>query len=654
MPDARKMLQRLLDQPGRAETVDLADDLDGLTLPGAEAVLALTKNSPWWLGPVVGKTVADVPEGETMLLLWRREDRAYGVALALSHHHRRAFLTGREGQLAVRVIDGGTSHDPEPLLVVAGGKDPYAIIEAAWQQAAERLGTLQLREDKPAPAFLDRFGWCTWDAFYQEVTEDKLLQGLQTLADVGIPPGFVILDDGWQDVRDSLLWSFGTHPQRFPGGLAGMIGRARSDFGVEHFGVWHTLQGYWAGVHPDGPAAREPGLRILDFPDKGWYGRNWRVHHGDRRCLVHPDDADRFFDTYHAALADAGVNFVKVDNQGSLESFGGAEALEAPTAAAYQNALQTSAAKHFDRGLIHCMCHTNAVLCHLHTTNCFRNSDDFYPKKPWMHGLHFRNNAFNALWVGPVAVPDWDMFHSKHPAALAHAAARAISGGPVYISDKPGEHDANLVRRLLISGSRVLRNDSPALPAASCLFDDPLNEPKPLKLINRHGDCGVIGLFHCQWTGEKTEAAVNQAGTLRGQWSSDDVPSLEGDRFACWSPITRKLTVLHAGQRVDFELDPLGCDLLHLAPIRHRLAPLGLIEKLNSTRALQSVRQNDGTIEFELVDGGVAGVFAEHAPAAVTVDGNNVDWDYDPQTRLLTVWTAEGKSVMVRIESSSA
>lgn len=30
-------------------------------------------------------------------------------------------------------------------------------------------------------------------------------------------------------------------------------------------------------------------------------------------------------------------------------------------------------------------------------------------------------------------LPDWDMFHSLHPAAEYHGSARAISGGPLYV-----------------------------------------------------------------------------------------------------------------------------------------------------------------------------------------------------------------------------
>jgi len=50
------------------------------------------------------------------------------------------------------------------------------------------------------PSFVDWFGWCTWDAFYTDVTAEAVKQGLQSLAEGGTPPRFLIIDDGWQQI----------------------------------------------------------------------------------------------------------------------------------------------------------------------------------------------------------------------------------------------------------------------------------------------------------------------------------------------------------------------------------------------------------------------------------------------------------------------
>lgn len=80
----------------------------------------------------------------------------------------------------------------------------------------------------------------------------------------------------------------------------------------------------------------------------------------------------------------------------------------------------------------------------------------------------------------PALQPDWDMFHSKHPAALLHATARAISGGAVYVSDKPGHHDFSLLRRLVLLDGSVLRARLPGRATRDILFDDPMRDRRTL------------------------------------------------------------------------------------------------------------------------------------------------------------------------------
>lgn len=76
------------------------------------------------------------------------------------------------------------------------------------------------------------------------------------------------------------------------------------------------------------------------------------------------------------------------------------------------------------------------------------------------------------MFLAPIVQPDWDMFHSVHPDALLHATARAISGGPVYVSDKPGRHSPALLRRLVLPDGLVLRGEEPGRPSRDCLLKD--------------------------------------------------------------------------------------------------------------------------------------------------------------------------------------
>lgn len=142
---------------------------------------------------------------------------------------------------------------------------------------------------------------------------------------------------------------------------------------------------------------------------------------------------------------------VKVDNQSCMDLFCAGVLPISATQAAYQRALQSSSAAEFSSELLQCMSHGSDVFFNLGpNAAAMRNSFDFQPRMPERQQRHLAVNAANAILHHTVVFPDWDMFQTAHPAAGLHAAARAISGGPVYVSDKPGEHDIALVRKLFL------------------------------------------------------------------------------------------------------------------------------------------------------------------------------------------------------------
>jgi len=80
------------------------------------------------------------------------------------------------------------------------------------------------------------------------------------------------------------------------------------------------------------------------------------------------------------------------------------------------------------------------------------------------------------------------MFHSKHPKAALHAAARAVSGAAVYVSDLPGAHDFALLRRMVLPDGSVLRARLPGRPTRDALFADVLRDRRSV-LKARAGPC---------------------------------------------------------------------------------------------------------------------------------------------------------------------
>lgn len=121
-----------------------------------------------------------------------------------------------------------------------------------------------------------------------------------------------------------------------------------------------------------------------------------------------------------------------------------------------------------------------SMTCRMRDTAVVRASDDFYPRNEASSSPHIAACAFNSMFIGALAQPDWDMFHSRHAAAEMHATARAVSGGAVYVSDYPGQHGFDILRRLVLSDGSVLRARFPGRPTRDSLFCDVLRDGKSL------------------------------------------------------------------------------------------------------------------------------------------------------------------------------
>lgn len=120
----------------------------------------------------------------------------------------------------------------------------------------------------------------------------------------------------------------------------------------------------------------------------------------------------------------------------------------------YQDAWRISTLRHFSVKAISCMSQTPNIMFHSQLPQnsppiLVRNSDDFFPEIPASHPWHVWMNAHNAIFTQHLNVlPDWDMFQTVHDYSGFHAAARCVSGGPIYITDVPNQHNLDLIREM--------------------------------------------------------------------------------------------------------------------------------------------------------------------------------------------------------------
>ena len=96
---------------------------------------------------------------------------------------------------------------------------------------------------------------------------------------------------------------------------------------------------------------------------------------------------------------------------------------------------------------------------------------------------HLLQNAFNALYHNELYCCDWDMFWTAHKDAVKHSLLCAVSGGPIYVSDRIGSTNPEVLKPLVYPDGEILSMDRSAKPTEDCVFTDPLSG-KVLKLQN--------------------------------------------------------------------------------------------------------------------------------------------------------------------------
>ncbi|SLM37360.1 Glycosyl hydrolases 36 [Lasallia pustulata] len=294
----------------------------------------------------------------------------------------------------------------------------------------------------------DGLTYCTWNGLGQDLTEAKILHALDILEQNKIQITNLIIDDNWQSLDNpggsqfERGWmDFDANKEGFPQGLKHTVSLIRERHkSIQHIAVWHAMLGYWGAISPDGNIAQKYQTRKVSA----------RIGIPPRSGILTVVDAD---DAQHIFLQGAGIDAVKTDAQFFLDLLQDADDRQRFTKA-YQDAWSINNLRYFSSKAISCMSQIPQILFHsqMPTTKprlMVRNSDDFFPEIPASHPWHVFCNAHNSLFTQHLNIlPDWDMFQTSHPYSSFHAAARCVSGGPVYFTDEPGRHDIGLINQM--------------------------------------------------------------------------------------------------------------------------------------------------------------------------------------------------------------
>ncbi|HEV2864279.1 MAG TPA: Sip1-related alpha-galactosidase [Pyrinomonadaceae bacterium] len=572
----------------------------------------------YWTAPVFVSDYRLLAPANQLLLWQQTKGRGYHLMVPLAGD-------GMVGELGVAEINyrpefrvAASSYDPKlaprrvPLFAYAAADDPYALARRTYETAFKATGQSgRLRWQKGYPDIFRHLGWCSWNAYGHAVNEQKILASVRAFRDKRIPLGFVLVDDGWLSVKNDRLTGFDADPAKFPRGMAGLARTLRTEYGVPHVGVWHTFQGYWSGVDPESSIGRAR-YPLFEGQDGKW--------------LPDPRDGrgEDFYADWYKNLKAWGYDFVKVDGQANNVRFtDGLMPLLASGGGSQRN-LEGGARKHFEAGegrglgVINCMEMTLENVYNWRESNVARNSDDYLPEVAQNYADHVYQNAYNAFWLSNFAYPDWDMFQSHDPRADFHAAARAVSGGPVYVTDEAGKERADVLIPLALSDGRLLMPDEPGQVTRDTLLADAALEAVPLKVfgrVTRPGlRAGVVAAFNVN----KTEPFV------KGSVSAADVEGLaaRGAGVALYRRGDGRVSLLiPSNATLPLLFGEGGYDLFTLAPVEGGAAVFGLLDKYVGPAAVVSVARGAGRVEVRLLEAGDFGAWLERAPSRVEVDG---------------------------------
>lgn len=298
------------------------------------------------------------------------------------------------------------------------------------------------------------------------MTEQGLLDALEELKRRDVSISNLILDDNWQslDYTGSTQFqhgwtSFEADSSSFPHGLKSLVSKIKERHpSIQNVSVWHAIIGYWGGISPQGAIARSYKTTTVVRRESS------DMALGDSITVVAEEDVLRLYQDFYKFLSECGIDGAKVDAQFMLDMLRHAPDRRNLTNA-YLDAWSTASLRHFGFRTISCMSMIPQSLFHSLLPRSqrpvqLRNSDDYFPHVPSSHPWHIWTNAHNAILSQYLnVVPDWDMFQTKMEYSAYHAAARCVSGGPIYITDSPGQHDMDLLAQITartIQGSTIV------------------------------------------------------------------------------------------------------------------------------------------------------------------------------------------------------
>lgn len=592
-----------------------------------EVEFAVAYAGQWWpaggnrVYPHVSKGAIDAPEGTLFLLIKKKQGR-YLALLPMGDDNAYAWLGGGR-KLSIKLgTHGRSALDGERALFAwSRGDTAYGTIASAWKMGIGFMAnkTASLREQKLYPEVFTYLGWCSWEAYGVHIDEEKMLRAVHLIETSGVPIRYFLMDEGHADSH-----TLRADSTKFPRGYRALTAK-KDPNKIRWFGLWWAFLGAAHGVNQ---------------PEQLGPLRSAMMQTAEGVLVPKPDEvsAKQFYDHLMHETREGGFDFVKVDFmvdalplyaglRGDTPTLGGlppdnSNAIRNPYAGAATLMRVCEQSAGMLHGMINCNWHNTACLVHSGASAVGRCSEDYQSNQLDRAKAHIYH-AFSAIpWLGQLAWGDHDMFHSTdRVAALPMAISKALSGGPVYLSDEPGTFAKPLIEPLCFSDGRLLRPLAPGTPIAEDLSYVP-DEGRLLRVIAplRNG-CAALGIFHLE--SGKTSSRSITASIAPGIYSEassmiqpyENPWGLPAEGIVIYDVMCKTAYLLMDGQVVS--MSEFGCALLQLCPVHSGWSLIGSGDKYLPGMAVQDVQYASDHMSFQMEEPGRIVLWSAHGIPAI-------------------------------------
>jgi raffinose synthase len=608
-------------------------------IPHLKQGVTMWRYKPWnsWTKPLPIHDATKMPDWDVQFFYWQYDDGLYAAAVPLSGNGFRTTLGSNGNQWGSKAVSyaDNTGVAEVPAMAIAFGKDPYELFARIYRVA---LGSMGKSDDiiskKKLPVPLQYIGWCTWNSsdMGNHLNEEHVIEGVKTFTNKKFPLGWVLIDDGWFQQKDSQLQSFLPDPKKFPNGFKPLINKLKNELGIRYVGVWHAFNGYWNGIDPNSPLGHQYDGKLFSWRQKEHIESLDTTH--KTYYFIKPDGNNlyNFYSTFHRYLKSEGFDFIKVDNQLVVEKMATGNYPIDSLSVKMHRALYKSADKYFNGAVINCMDMSAEAYLNFGSSAVARAVEDYFPyKKGETYELgkgnaaaHVLQAVYNAVYFSQMVYPDFDMFESNNPNAVFHAIARALNCGPIYITDRPGSQNFDVLNSLVYHDGRIVHADKPLLPTVDCLFQ--LQDKKIFKAFSFNGDAGLLGIFNAA-----------DADEVSGKFCAADVEHITGDNFVIYEHFSKQAMVVKKHQQFNVSLARLGYKLFYIIPIKNGFAPLGLTEKYDAPATIIKQHNSIKQATVTLYEGGLFKAYCVKKPKSVSLNGHPFTNNYQFKKNILSM-----------------